>query len=318
MYRLRGIVLVALILAVPALLPAQGPGKLAFEVATIKAAAPLNPATIAAGQMPHLGMNVQGTRVDIGFMSISDLIVAAYKTKANQITGPDWLKTERFDILAKMPDGTTKDDVPVMLQALLADRFGLKIHKDMREDSVYALVVAKGGPKLKESAPDPEVAPDKAANNNPQGAPQIKVDRAGGGATVTTPRGAVKMSMTPDGHMRLEMNKMSMADFAQQLTPLVDHPVFDMTELKGNFQVALDLSMDTMLAVVRAQGMNLPIPAGGRGALPGAAGAAEASEPSGASSIFSSVQQLGLRLEARKMPLEYIMVDHLEKTPTEN
>ena len=323
MFRLRGIVLAALILIAPMLVLAESPAK-TFEVATIKAAPALNPATIAAGQMPHVGMNIQGTRVDIGYMSLADLIVTAYKTKPYQVTGPDWMKAQRFDILAKMPDGASKDDVPEMLQALLAERFGLKIHKDMREDSIYALVVAKGGPKLKESPPDPEVPPADAANppqgaiSLPNGTGQIKVDRGGGGAVVTTPqRGTTRVSMTPDGHMRMEMSKMSMEGLAQALNPLVDHPVFDMTDLKGNYQVSLELSMDTMLNVAKAAGINVPGP-GTRGGPGGAGSASEASDPSGAGSIFNSIQQLGLRLEPRKMPLEYIVVDHAEKTPTEN
>jgi uncharacterized protein (TIGR03435 family) len=288
-----------------------------FEVATIKTAAPLNPVNIAAGQMPHVGMNVQGTRVDIGYMSLGDVIVTAYKVKQYQVTGPDWMKGQRFDILAKMPDGASKDDVPEMLQALLAERFGLKIHKEMREDPVYALVVAKGGHKLKESLPDPEVPPADAANppkdaiQLPNGAGQIKIDRAGAGATVTSAaRGTTHVTMTPDGHMRMEMSKMTMEALAQSLNPLVDHPVFDMTDLKGNYQISLELSMDTMMNAAKAAGMNIP-------AL-GARGGAEASDPSGAGSIFNSIQQLGLRLEPRKMPLEYVVVDHVEKTPTEN
>jgi uncharacterized protein (TIGR03435 family) len=209
-----------------------------------------------------------------------------------------------------------------MLQALLAERFGLKIHKDMREDSIYALVVAKGGPKLKEALPDPDVAPADAANppqggiQLPNGQGQVKIDRAGGGATVTMPqRGTTRMAMTPDGHMRLEMSKMTMEGLAQALNPLVDRPVFDMTDLKGNYQIALELSMDTMFAVAKAQGMNVPPLPGARG---GPGGAPEASDPSVSGTLFNSIQQLGLRLEPRKIPLETVVVDHVEKTPTEN
>src|SRR5436309_4750684 len=84
--------------------PAAAP--LQFEVATIKPAPPLNPAAVQAGKM-HIGMKVDAARVDIGYSSLADLIVAAYKVKAHQVVGPDWMKTERFDILAKMPEGAT-------------------------------------------------------------------------------------------------------------------------------------------------------------------------------------------------------------------
>jgi uncharacterized protein (TIGR03435 family) len=227
------------------------------------------------------------------------------------------MKTTRFDIQANMPDGSNKDQMPEMLQALLADRFGMKIHKEQREDSVYALVVAKGGHKLKESPPDTDlpVEPAPGAIALPNGGGQIKMDRNGSATINAGERGTMKMGMTPDGKMHMEFSKTTMERFAQQLTPLVDHPVFDMTELKGNFQVALDLPMETLLSLAKAQGMNIPIP-GPRGGGPG--GAAEASDPGSTNSIFASVQQLGLKLEPRKIPVDFIIVDRAEKTPTEN
>ena len=106
----------------------------------------------------HIGMKVDGARVDFGSMTIADLIVAAYKVKSFQVSGPDWIKTERWDIVAKLPEGSNKDQVPEMLQSLLADRFKLALHRDTKDQSVYALIVGKGGPKLKESPPD-EVIP---------------------------------------------------------------------------------------------------------------------------------------------------------------
>jgi len=289
---------------------------LTFDVATVKPSPPLNPAAFAQGKL-HAGMNVQGDRVDIGYMSIADLITVAYGIKPYQLSGPDWMKTERFDILAKMPEGATKEQVPEMLQTLLAERFQLKIHRDTHEDAIYALVVAKGGHKLKESPPDEaaptEPAPGAIALPNGQ---QIQINRNGAnpGAVVRTPEGGTtKVDMTADGHMRLEMSKMTMAGLAQALTRFVDRPVFDMTDLKGNFQVALELPLDAMLKIAQAQGMNVPT-LGARGAT---GGTTEASDPS-SSGIFTSIQQLGLRLEPRKMPLETIIVDHAEKTPTEN
>jgi hypothetical protein len=105
---------------------APKPAGLTFEVATIKPAEPLTPQLVASGKL-HAGMSVDGARVDIGFFSLSDMIRAAYKLKSYQLSGPDWLSVQRFDILAKMPEGATKEQVPEMLQALLADRFKLAI-----------------------------------------------------------------------------------------------------------------------------------------------------------------------------------------------
>jgi uncharacterized protein (TIGR03435 family) len=319
-------VLISLMLLMPVAAFGQAPpASLTFEVASVKPSPPLNlnPAAIAAGQLPHIGMNVRGNRLDIGYMSLADLIVMAFRIKPNQISGPEWMKTERFDILAIMPERATQDQVPEMMQALLAERFQLKVHRESHEDSAYALLVAKGGHKLKESPPDPEAPAGDSPSDGiklPNGLGQVKIDRGGGGATVVSPqRGTTRMSMTPDGQMRMEASKVTMEAFAQMLTQFVDRPVIDMTELKGNFQVALDISRDSLIGRAKAAGLNIPLPAGrgGQGAPGAPAGSVEASDPS-SSSIFTSVQQLGLRLEPRKMQLEHIVVDHLEKTPTEN
>src|SRR5436190_3888523 len=130
---------------------------LAFEVATIKPAGPLNPQAIMSGQM-RIGMKVDQARVDIGSFSLSDLIRTAYRIKTHQVSGPDWLGGERFNVLGKMPAGSTEEQIPEMLQALLADRFKLTFHKESKEHAIYALVVGKGGHKMKDSEPDPVAA----------------------------------------------------------------------------------------------------------------------------------------------------------------
>jgi len=213
-----------------------------------------------------------------------------------------------------------------MLQALLAERFGLKVHRENREHNVYALVTARGGHKLKESPPDtgtpltPPDAPSPSPNNtggvfNINGT-EVRVDNRGGGATVTTPEnGAIRTSMSPDGQMRMEFEKVTTAQFAGMLTRFVDRPVVDMTEIKGNYQIALELSLADMLNVARASGIGLPPLGGARGGNP--ALPAQASDPS-SNSIFTSVQQLGLRLDSRKAPVEVVVVDHVERMPTEN
>ena len=323
--------------AKPAAPPATAPamavkppaGGWAFEVATIRPAKMPTQSDVVSGKM-HVGMKTDAARVDIGFMSLNDLICAAYKVKAYQISGPDWMGsfTERFDVLAKMPDGTTKDQVPEMLQALLAERFKLAIHHDSKERPVYALVVGKSGSKLKESAPDPpapaaaekadavpgEPAPESAPPKD--AAPQMKFRTNGDGsgtATVRGPDGPAKMTFGPNG-MHMEFEKMTMARLAETLSPFLDKPVLDMTELKGNYQVALDLALEDLKNVARKFGAAMPgaAPSSDAGKLPSDA----VSDPSG--SVFATVQQLGLKLEPRKLPLDLIVVDHIEKTPTEN
>jgi uncharacterized protein (TIGR03435 family) len=123
------------------------------------------------------------------------------------------------------------------------------------------------------------------------------------------------MSVQPGGAMHLETSKLTLVGLADLLSRFVDRPVVDMTELKGNYQVALDLSMEDLRNIARTAGGAIAMAAAG-GDVPRQP-ADTASDPSG-TSIFAAVQQLGLKLEPRKTPIGVIVVDHLEKTPTEN
>ena len=280
---------------------------LTFDVASVKTAT-IDQAKIMAGQQ-HVGLKVEGNRVEIGVSALSELLAMAYKVKFYQIQGPEWLGPmgQRFDIVAKMPPGATKDQVPEMLQALLADRFKLTIHRSSKETQVYALVIGKGGLKMKETPPD---APVAAAADGDEQKPDtnMKVTTSADKTTITnTPAGTQKVTMV-DGVMHVEASKMPMSLLVEALSRYVDHPVVDMTELKGNYQVVLDISQEDIRAVMRSVGMAMPA---------GAPGATDtAAEPG--SSIVNSVQQLGLKLDARKLPLDMIVIDHLEKLPTEN
>ena len=134
-----------------------------FEVATIKAAAQPTPELFRSGKI-HIGMTVEGARVDIGGMPLISLIQQAFRVKLFQVMAPDWTRESRWDILAKIPDGGSADQVPDMLQALLADRFKLVVHRESKELPIYALVVGKGGSKMKASLPEADAAADVPAN----------------------------------------------------------------------------------------------------------------------------------------------------------
>src|SRR5678816_830986 len=97
----------AVILLFPLLTFGQAPS-LSFEVASIKPAEQITPAMIASGKL-HLGMSIDGARVDIGYMSLADLIPVAYNVKPFQVAGPEWMRSQRFDIIAKLPEGATKE-----------------------------------------------------------------------------------------------------------------------------------------------------------------------------------------------------------------
>jgi uncharacterized protein (TIGR03435 family) len=312
---------VASVLAVCAAALAQTPAaRPQFEVASIKPAPPLNPADIAAGKV-HLGMTVDGNRVRIGYMSLTELIVTAFKVKRHQVSGPDWMNSERFDIVAKMPDKGTKEQAEEMLQGLVAERFKLVFHKEPREQSVYALVVAKGGPKLKESAKEEDTPPardDKGTTIN-FGAGTMRQSGNGMIVTARDQKGAMKMTMV-EGKMRMESTQTDMPRLCDLLTGFVGKPVVDFTELKGLYDVTLEFSLQELMAIARRAGVAIP-GTGMMGAPGGSTGnnpADAASDPTTAGSVFTSIQQLGLKLESRKAPVDTIIVDQIEKTPTEN
>jgi uncharacterized protein (TIGR03435 family) len=306
----------------------------AFEVATVRPSAPLDMAAMRAGKA-HIGTKIDAARVDIGSASLFRLICAAYGVRPYQVTGPEWLKTTMFDIQAKIPEGGTVDKIPEMLQTLLADRFGLKIHRDSKDQPVYALMVAKGGIKMKDSDPEPESPslPDAApptgkaamlSMSMPTAQGDVKLTRTAQGASIEMPGGEIsgKIRMTTNGGSRaqltihLESSGTTMKTFAEMLSVgLPERPVVDKTELTGRYEVAVDISPEDAMNVARASTSFGPGQGGGGDArkLPDGA----ASDPSG-SSLSSSVQKLGLKLESRKLPLEMLVVDHIEKTPTAN
>jgi len=89
--------------------------------------------------------------VAIKGVPLMPILVHAFKIGADRISGPSWLGTVCFDVIGRLPQGATTDQVPIMLQALLADRFQLRAHKENRVGKEYALVIDKGGPKFNES-----------------------------------------------------------------------------------------------------------------------------------------------------------------------
>ena len=302
-----------------------------FEVASIKPAAPLDmmkvAAEIQAGHMPKIGAHVDAARAEYTYMALKELIVTAYKVKPYQITGPDWIATTRFDIVAKMPEGTTKADAPKMLQALLEERFKLAVHRDKKENPVLALVVAKGGPKMKESAEAPQaidenapLKPGEMQTDGPDGPVRVTVDTKSGESTVNMgAKGSLHQKFDPATmSLHLDATQLKMEGLVDMLTQFSQitggggRQVVDMTELKGYYALSLDFSLADLMAMARAQGMDVPqMPGAG---TPGVA----ASDPSGSSSLFAAVQGLGLKLEQRKAVTEQLVIDHLEKTPTEN
>jgi uncharacterized protein (TIGR03435 family) len=225
-----------------------------FEVASVRV--PL----VVSGEPYDINLGtIQHDTVTLTNVSLADCIKFAYELSSDaQLSGPEWIKSKesRYDIVAKTAPGTTRDQALQMMRALLAERFKLALHREQRVLSYYALVVAKGGPKMPE------------ANDAP--------------ARATT--GA-------QGQLRIINNRMSMSLVVTVLSRYMQAFVVDQTRLAGDFAVKLVWTPD-----------DRPIPDDERGP-----------------SVFTAVEeQLGLKLVSRKGPMEVLVVDRAEKTPTEN
>lgn len=284
--------------------------KPSFEVASIKPAAPSEPGRI------RIGMQADGGMLRYTNVTLMDVIRNAYRVKEFQIEGPDWLSSERFDITAKLPDGAEKDKVPEMLQSLLEERFKIAIHTDTKEHAIYALVAGKNGPKLtaSQSAPSDERASAGAPGPNapPPPAAGVMAKNGGPGAPGPNRQGTMMMMMGPNG-MHWKTVGVTLAALADGLSRFCDRPIVDNTGIEGRFDFEMDF-MPEAGGMRRMGGMGAPPPAHAAG--DGAPAADSSGEP--AQTIYEAVQKYGLKLEPRKAPMPVIIIDHIERMPTEN
>ncbi|HXE07253.1 MAG TPA: TIGR03435 family protein [Acidobacteriaceae bacterium] len=181
---------------------------LSFAAATIK---PHNPDDPCRGCS---GFDAEGDRMKIRNKSASSIMQVAYAINPRQIVGaPDWFYNESFDIMGTMdtPGEPTRAQYQAMLQNLLADRFGLRFHHDTRDLAVYAVEIAKGGPKIKTAGPEEKTSGDDMRNGQDQ-----------------------KISLT----------SASVKDFAERMQFFVDRPVVDQTGLAGKYDFSLHYTVD--------------------------------------------------------------------------
>jgi uncharacterized protein (TIGR03435 family) len=178
----------------------------AFEVVSIK---PLEHSVPLQGRPPS-----DPGRVTYPNATLTNLIMRAYDVKNYQISGLPSPDTKFYNVVAKIPDGASQEQVPAMLQTLLAERFGLKVHWETQTQPVYALIVSKGGPKLKRFD---ETVP----LTGPDGKPISSA-----------------FSFSTSGH--LEFRRTTMAQFARVLSGQLGRPVLDMTEIDGYFDIVVD------------------------------------------------------------------------------
>jgi uncharacterized protein (TIGR03435 family) len=247
-------------------------------------------------------------------VSLLEVLRTAYRVKEFQIEGPDWLSSERFDITAKFPEGATQEQVPEMLQSLLVERFGLTVHNDTKEHAIYALVVGKNGPTLKpaENAPT-----DNNASAASSGGPAPVPPTPGGGprtADVTAMAnrpGAMMMMMGPNG-MHMKTPAITLTGLADALSRFAERPIVNQTGIEGRYDFELDFMPEKTAGMRKMGGMPPP---------PNApTGEAHGADPGGepAATIYEAVQRYGLKLEPRKAAMPVLVIDHIEKNPTEN
>ncbi len=211
-----------------------------FEVVSVRPAPP-----------PVNGVSSRES-VDNGLLTYTNftlrrLISNAYEVTEGQIVGPAWISDNLYHIHARLPAGGNKSDVPAMLQAMLAERFKLVVEREKKKMPVYALVIAKGGHKMK---------------------PVVNSDGGYGG-----------------GIRRIDGRGVTMATLAKLLSSRVtDRPVVDSTGLSEKFAFRLEW----------------------------------APEPDDPSVYLAVQEQLGLRLDPRRMLIQVITVTHADRNPTEN
>lgn len=303
-------------------------GRRSFEVASVKPAAPLDQVRIAAilkrgGRMP-IGASVDSRRAEYTHMDLKSLIGIAYGVRPYQIAGPEWTASTRFDIVAKLPDGASKSEAPGMLRSLLEDRFGLVAHRAGVEHPVLALVVGKGGLKLKTSAGTPvpvdedaPLRPGELKMDGPDGPIRLTADPVSNSVVMNFgSEGILTRRDNPKNHsLHLEFSMTSISGLADMLTQIFTQPgmgaerqIVDMTGIQGSYDATLDVSILDMTATARSAGPEVPI--GGT--------APAAPDPYGAPPLTVAIQKLGLKLESRTAPVQQLVIDHLEKTPTAN
>jgi uncharacterized protein (TIGR03435 family) len=281
----RVIALASLLAAEAFGLFAQSADSPRFAVASVKRNPSTEPLSIAA----PMGVGYRpGGRLVAGNAPLAMLIQRAYSVQSYQVVGgPSWINTDGYDIEAKPEGNTDQKGMWLMLQALLADRFKLAVHRETRDLPVYDLQTVRSGAKL----PPPqggncsEVMTAPPTPGQPRPAPPCGPGllRAGTGLT-------------------MEAISVSMPVFAKQLSLILGKEVIDKTGFKRSFSLHLEFAIDDALA-------GLPNPAG-----PDASGQPKDDRPSIRTAL---AEQLGLKLESSKGPVDVLVIDRVER-PTGN
>jgi uncharacterized protein (TIGR03435 family) len=220
---------------------------------------------------PGNGMSLHPNRVRIINSTLKFCVMVAWNVKDFQVAGASgWMDADRYDIDAVGANPFSAEEARKMMQALLADRFGLVVHTETLDRQGFVLLPAKNGPKLPPPIEDP----------------------------------SVMFSRTPAGDRTLQATSISMKRFAEALSTTLGAIVVDRTGIEGKYDVSFQWTPDPA-SEPRVTKSGEPMPAPLADATPGP-------------SIFTALQEkLGLKLEARKVPVEVIVIEHAQR-PSEN
>ena len=266
----------------------DSPSTATFEVASIKAN--------KSGDGRVMVSMLPNGRYTATNVAVRLLVQQSYGLQPFQIVGaPNWTTSDRFDIVAKPPDGFTPDQLRPMMRALLADRFKLKAHLETREMPLYELVLAKSdgklGPNLKTTKTDCAAMARGRRGGPPPAPPQ--------------PGEPIECGfMIGPGNMNA--GGMPMTELARSLSQFVNRIVVDKTGLTGNYDFQLTYTPE-------GRGGFLGLPPG----APPLGVDAPASDPNRPSLFTALQEQLGLKLDSQKGPVEVLVIDSIEQ-PTED
>ena len=267
-------------------LTAQEPS---FEVASIK------PNKSGSGM---IGIRFPGVgQFSVINMPLREMIRFAYQVQLLQIEGgPDWVNSDRFDIIAKAEARPTMSQVNAMLRSLLAERFALKIHKETREMPVYELVIARADKRL--GAQLQPATSECRPVRVPNGAPKPPPPPPGGPRPEAIPQsddGTDFRCGALFGPGFITLRQFTMDRFARDLTMVTRRVVVDRTGLEGRYDIDVEFSPEFR-----------PAPPPGAPEI--------AAPPSDAPSLFTAIQeQLGLKLESARGPVEMLVIDAAER-----
>lgn len=264
---------------------AQSRPPFAFEAASVRAAnrQPPRRGMPGAGEITGGPGTADSTRLTYAWVSMGRILGTAFGIGGDQISAPDWVNGDRFDIVANVPASATKEQVNEMMQSLLMERFHLIFHREKKDFDSYELIVAKGGPKLKEAALADGLPQAASKLGTPAPAPTLDQD-----GFAQLPPGVTNAAGNSNGGIqRMTYRMMDTEGLLRTLIfPLRTSHLVDKTGLTGKYDFKLEYASNA------------------DGAAP---------------DLFTALEkQIGLKLEKSTTKLDVIVIDHLDRRPTEN